>query len=113
MPKIIGGLVIDTAVLDRITKEIRPHAARIIETHGTNMAGMAAQNAPVDTSALRNSVLSESGMVGELTYAIQDGVEYGIFQELGTSKMAAQPFVIPAIESGAQKFLNAFAELFK
>jgi HK97 gp10 family phage protein len=40
-------------------------------------------------------------------------VEYGVYQEFGTSKMAAQPFLVPAIEAWAEKFYKAFEGLFK
>jgi HK97 gp10 family phage protein len=109
----VGGITLDTAVLDRITAEMRPGAARIVEKYGWQIAGQAANNAPVDTGALRNSITSESGMTGELEFTVQDGVEYGIFQELGTHRMAAQPFLVPALEKWAQPFINAFKELFK
>jgi HK97 gp10 family phage protein len=93
--------------------EARPKASQIINTYGVAIAGASAQNAPVDTGALRNSITSESHLEEDLLYIVQDGVEYGIFQELGTSKMAAHPFIIPAIEAFAQRFLEAFAGLFK
>ena len=111
---VVGGVVIDTAVLDRITTEMRPKASLIIQKHGLHMAGEATMNAPVgETGNLKNSIIPNSGMVKQLTFAIQDGVEYGIFQELGTSRMAAQPFVIPAIEKNVSSFLADFASLFK
>ena len=113
MPQKVGGIVLDTKILDRITSEMRPKASQTVETYGIAIAGAGAQNAPVDTGALRNTITSESHMEGDLTYIVQDGVEYGIFQELGTSRMAAQPFLVPAIEAWAQRFQNAFAELFK
>src|SRR5688572_4884483 len=94
----VGGIQINTAILDKLTADMRPKAAEIVEEHGFATASEAAQGAPVDTAALRNSILSESKMTGELTFTIQDGVNYGIFQELGTSKMAAQPFLVPAVE---------------
>lgn len=108
----VGGIKIDTAVLDRITADMRPKASEIVETYGIKIMSEAAQNAPVDTAALRNSITSESGMTGDLQYTVQDGVEYGVFQELGTSKMAAQPFLVPALEHNRQAFQNAFKELF-
>ena len=113
MAQNVGNIKLDTSVLDRITAQMRPKAARIVNTYGLNIASEAAQNAPVDTGALRNSITSESQMTDELTFTIQDGVEYGIFQELGNSRMAAQPFLIPALEHWAQAFQDAFAELFK
>jgi HK97 gp10 family phage protein len=109
----VGGIELDTAVLDRITAEMRPGAARIVEKYGTQIAGQAANNAPVDTGALRNSVTSESGMTGEMEYTVKDGVSYGVFVELGTSRMAAHPFLVPAVEKWAQPFISAFKELFK
>jgi HK97 gp10 family phage protein len=111
--KIAGhGAVLDTRVLDKITAELRPKASRIVQTFGFAISGEAATNAPVDTGALRNSITSESHMEGDLTFIAQDGVEYGIYQEFGTSRMAAHPFMIPAIEHWAQKFQDAFKVLF-
>jgi len=112
--KISGhGAVLDTRVLDRITAQMRPRAREIVNTYGQLIAGDAAQMAPVDTGALKTSLVSESQMTDDLTFTVQDGVEYGVYQELGTSKMAAQPFLIPAIEKWKQRFQDAFAELFK
>ncbi len=109
----VGGVYLDTSVLDRMTAEIRPKASETVNKYGLAITSQAAQGAPVDTGALRSSITSESKMTGDMTFTIQDGVEYGVFQELGTYKMAAQPFLIPALEAWAQRFLNAFAELFK
>ena len=39
---------------------------------------------------------------------VADGVEYGIYQELGTSRMAAQPFMRPAVEAVRPGFAQAF-----
>jgi HK97 gp10 family phage protein len=109
----VGGIELDTAVLDRITAQMRPGAAAIIEKYGMAITGEAASNAPVDTGALKNSITSESGMTGEMTFTVKDGVEYGQFVELGTHKMASQPFLVPALESWADRFIQAFKELFK
>ena len=112
--KISGhGAVLDTAVLDRITAQMRPKARMIVNKYGLAITGEASKLAPVDTSALRNSILSESKMTGDMTFTVSDGVEYGVYQEFGTSKMAAQPFMTPAIEAWAKRFQDAFAELFK
>lgn len=109
----VGGITLDTAVLDRITEELKPGAARIVEKYGMAITGEAASNAPVDTGALKNSITSESHMTGEMTFTVKDGVSYGVFQELGTHKMAAHPFLVPAVESWSDRFISAFKELFK
>jgi HK97 gp10 family phage protein len=104
---------LDTRKLDELIRQARPQAGEVVEKYGWQIAGEAAKNAPVDTGALRNSITSESHMEGDLTFIAQDGVEYGIFQELGTSKMPAQPFLIPALEAWRNRFLDAFRELFR
>lgn len=109
----VSGVTLDTKVLDRMSTEIRPKARAIVNKYGLVIAGEAAKLAPVDTAALRNSILSESTMTGDMTFTVQDGVEYGVFQEFGTSKMAAQPFITPAVELWGDKFLAAFEDLFK
>jgi HK97 gp10 family phage protein len=113
MTQNIQGVQLDTRVLDKITAEMKPRAIRIVRIYGNNMLASAMKRTPVDTGALINSLGANSKMIAELTYRLQDGVEYGVFQELGTSKMTARPFLKPAIEEFRQKFLNAFKELFK
>jgi len=113
MSQQIGGLTIDTSVLDRITAELAPKAGRIVNTYGLKIASDWAADVPVDTGTYRNSIPSESGMTGDLTFTAQDGVEYGVFVELGTSKMAARPSLTPAIEHNSKSFFDAFKELFE
>ena len=50
---------------------------------------------------LRSSITNEIGQDGEgLVAVIGTNVEYAPYVELGTSKMAAQPFLLPALEAG-------------
>lgn len=113
MSKSVGGVTIDTTVLDKMTAAMKPKAREIVNKYGVAIADDAAKRAPLDTGALRNSILAASEMIADMTYRIQDAVNYGIFQELGTGKMAAQPFIVPAVEAWREKFLKAFGELFK
>ena len=113
MAQNVGGITLDTSVLDRITAQMRPNAAKIVNTYGLKVASEWAADVPVDTGNYRNSITSESQMTDELTFTAQDGTDYGVFVELGTSKMAARPSLVPALESNAQAFEQAFAELFK
>lgn len=107
------GMVLDTTVLDRITRELKPKARAIVNKYGLAVTASSAKNAPVLTGALRDSITSESRMTGDMTFTVSDGVEYGVYQEFGTSKMGAWPFMRPAIEEWHNKFLSAFSELFK
>ena len=54
----------------------------------------------VDINALRASMRAEKA--GPLEYQVMDGVEYGVYLELGTERMAARPFVTPVIEAMRQ-----------
>lgn len=109
----VRNITLDASVLNRITKEMKPKAAAIVKKYGTIIASSAVKRAPVDTGALINSILASSKMVEDMTFRVQDGVTYGIFQELGTSKMAARPFLVPSVEEWRSKFLSSFSELFK
>jgi HK97 gp10 family phage protein len=124
--KISGhGAVLDTAVLDRITSEMKPKAGRIVSKYGYAILADAVKSAPRDparppinpiplnTGALKSSLTSESRMTDETTFTISDGVEYGIYQEFGTSRIPARPFLRPAIEKWAARFQDAFKGLFQ
>lgn len=111
--KKVGDVIIDTTVLEKITAEIQPNAAKIVNQYGNMITSTAITLAPVDTGNLINTISAKSKMIEPLTFRVQDGTEYGIFQELGTHKMAAHPFLVPALEKWRQKFLDAFGAIFK
>jgi len=50
----------------------------------------------IDTGALRASLRVEK--VGELSYRLQDGVQYGYWLEIGTPKMKKRPYIVPVVE---------------
>jgi len=51
----------------------------------------------VDDRELKRLIANTGGPA--VTAIVADGVEYGIYLELGTSKMAAQPAANPAVEA--------------
>jgi HK97 gp10 family phage protein len=113
MSKKIGNVTVDTSKLDAMGKEAKPKARKIVATYGSLITTDAIVRAPVDTGNLINTISANSKMIADMLFRVQDGTEYGIFQELGTSRMSARPFMFPALEAYRQKFINAFAELFK
>lgn len=68
------------------------------------IAATARSYAPVDTGALRGSIESVSVEAGYSADVIA-GAEYAAYVEYGTYKMAAQPFLTPAVEQHANEFL--------
>lgn len=105
---------IDLKGLEKITKEMEPRAQAILSDAAFEVETNAKKNAPVKTGALRNSIhVNETRKDNKYSRVISDGVEYGIYQELGTIKMAAHPFLIPAVEAIREKFNKMWEALFK
>ena len=65
-----------------------------LEAVGLTCERKAKELAPVDTGNLRGSL---THLVDDTTVYIGTNVEYGKYQELGTYKMKAQPFLRPAV----------------
>jgi len=50
---------------------------------------------PVDTGNLRSSI--QTTIIDDMNASVDVGAEYGIFVEYGTRRMAAEPFMTPAV----------------
>lgn len=68
----------------------------IADTVLPKMVSSAKRAAPVDTGELRDSIHAETGSDGNFLVANAD---HAAHVELGTSKMAAQPYLRPAINT--------------
>ena len=92
---------------DKAIKSIEEAISLALEASALVVEGSAKNLAPVDTGNLRNSITHEvegkEARVGTVT-------EYAVFQELGTSKMAAQPFLNPALEQNKGNIQKIFAD---
>lgn len=75
---------------------------------GMAVEGYAKDLAPVDTGNLRNSITTEPS--GDKEVKVRTGVEYAIYQELGTYKMAAQPFLRLGIENNIATVVEIIAQ---
>jgi hypothetical protein len=62
----------------------------------------------VASGALRASI--NVARLGHLHYAVHDGVPYGVFLELGTSRMAARPFMVPVFEAWRRRLAEFLRE---
>ena len=63
----------------------------------------------VDTGALLDSIKQKTE--GN-TSTIQDGVEYGFYNEFGTYRMAARPFFVPGVEKWAKNISGSLRRIF-
>lgn len=135
------NITLDTTRLDEIMGKLDLTLDRILVRFAFGIEAEAKMNAPVDTSALRNSIYTvttqgedgynaaaaaaEGARPGVKTEALPvpsaptvahvgPCVEYAGFVELGTSRMAAEPYLVPAVEHQAGKLNDGsmFAEMF-
>lgn len=70
--------------------------------------------APVDTGALRSSISASfegDGRNGSMSAEIGPTVEYGVYQEFGTSTQSGTPFMGPAFDRQAPGFAEALAQI--
>ncbi|MDI3330701.1 MAG: HK97 gp10 family phage protein [Micrococcus sp.] len=75
-------------------------------------ASMARELAPVDTGYLRASITTSTGSDGATVWGeATAGANYAVYVEHGTSRMAPQPYMGPAHEANAAKWLAALAQI--
>jgi HK97 gp10 family phage protein len=119
----MNAIKLDTAELDRIMKNLSINRDQMVRKIAFEVQDAAKQLAPVDTSALQNSIYTVTAEAdgygaasGEAKSAngnaltaphpapktgaahVGPCVDYAEYVELGTSRMAAQPFLVPAVE---------------
>lgn len=90
--------------------KIEAATAAGLEGCGLLGEGYAKELSPVDTGRLRNSL---SHAVDDDTVYIGTNVEYAPYQEMGTYRMKAQPFLRPALEEHLTEYQKLFEEVFK
>ncbi|MBU1234997.1 MAG: hypothetical protein KKC77_19090 [Proteobacteria bacterium] len=98
------SITVDTKELERIVAQVEPVSNEIIVRLATETEVYAKSYSPVDTGALMNSIHHFS--MGNAWQRIKPEVHYAIYQELGTYKMAAHPFLTPAIEGISSEFMS-------
>ncbi len=80
--------------------------AAIMAAAGEAVAGDARSLCPVDTGRLRGSI---SVSAGSNSAVVSANTDYAAYVEFGTSKMAAQPFMVPAALNASGKIAAAAA----
>lgn len=96
---------------DRIPQIVAQMQARAIQAVARTVfeiEGSAKMRAPVDTGALRASITGEAdGLSG----TVSTDRDYAAYQEFGTSRMAAHPYMVPAAEAGMQTFIGEMQQI--
>ena len=80
--------------LGALADEIEERVSTAIAAGAEAVADNARSVCPVDTGALRDSIaVSQDGMNAQ----ISANTDYAAYVEFGTSKMAAQPYLVPSL----------------
>lgn len=123
--------------LPTLPARLRQQASAAVRKAAFDIEANAKQSVPVDTGALKNSIytvtdqgstygqavgsassanphghpVAEAPKPAGISAVVAVGMEYGVYVELGTRKMAARPFLGPAAEVVKPAFLAALAQL--
>ena len=90
---------VDTSKLDAIIARLPGNRDKIVRATASHILGEARKRAPVATGALRDN---SEAVNGDGYTNVEFRQEYAAYVELGTHKMAAQPFLTPAVEAEAK-----------
>jgi hypothetical protein len=104
------NVTVDTTSLENIIGKLESYPPEVGKKIGGQIASEARALAPVDTSALVNSI-SEEYPGGNVLARINVFQDYGLYQELGfhhyrSGQFIQNPFLIPAVEHWASEFLS-------
>lgn len=131
-------LIVTLDLMPEIIAALHKSVAEIVEQVAKDIADVYTGSAPRATGFMASSsyyVTKDTSTYGDLVGGEQDkahqllpevahptsdqeaiaavGATYAIFQELGTSKMPAQPAFHPAVETAQQEFVHEMSHLEK
>jgi HK97 gp10 family phage protein len=98
-----GQIVLVWSIIPELIAGVEVEANRKVAETAEKIAQDARGRAPVQTGRLRDSITASAyGKEAE----VFSQVEYAPFVEYGTYKMAAQPFLYPAVEANKDGFFE-------
>lgn len=97
------------AELRRESATLRKRASQVVRKVAFDTEAHAKDLAPVDTGNLKNSIITQ--MRGDLKAGVIATATYAPYVELGTSRMAPQPFLGPATDMNTPLFVEAMSRL--
>ena len=107
-------LKVDAKALQNLAKNKDAQLAGVIKKHALILQAntIASPTMPVDTGALKNSI--KAAQQNPTLWRVSDGVNYGVFQELGTSRgVPARHFLGGAAEKTAPGFFRDIAKVMR
>ena len=104
------SISVDTTKLNEIIAKLPANRDKIVKAVAFEVLREAQQKAPVDTGALRANADVNTKYAGDGIMSVEFYQEYAPYVELGTYKMAARPFLTPAVEAGEKKLVSLIKE---
>jgi HK97 gp10 family phage protein len=98
-----------TSHIPQLSAAVKQKAELAVTKAAADIEAQAKVRAPVDTGLLKNSI--QSRREGDLRHIVESPVHYSVYQEFGTRKMPAQPFMLPAVEFVKPSFEMAMRSL--
>lgn len=95
--------------LSTIAADMPAKASVAVQKAAYDVEAQAKGYAPVDTGYLRGAIMASP--TGMLSAKVNAGAEYSVYQEYGTYKMGAQPFMVPAAETVRPRFIAAMRQV--
>jgi HK97 gp10 family phage protein len=108
-------MVIAAKGLDRLDRKVKDLSGvdllPVVQRTTMNVHRTAQALAPKDTGTLAGSIRWQVYKGGSPYGRVSTNVEYGLYQEFGTSKMRAQPFMRPALTLEVNEMRERVKEL--
>jgi len=104
------SISVDTTKLNEIIAKLPANRDKIVKAVAFEVLREAQQKAPVDTGALKANADVNTKYAGDGIMSVEFYQEYAPYVELGTYKMAARPFLTPAVEAGEKKLVSLIKE---
>ncbi len=83
----------------------------VLDKTAFDVVRLAKNRVPVDTSRTKNSIVVHK-IVDPLSRRIGPDTGYAIFLEFGTFRMAARPYMVPALEGIRAPFIAALSAIY-
>lgn len=104
-----------SADLTKAAEKVGPQAQVVVRKSIRDVQRIGQQKAPRDTGFLASSIstsdLRYTGSTGVIEAEAGPTANYGGFVENGTSRMAPQPYMAPALSAVEPGFIEAIAQL--
>jgi HK97 gp10 family phage protein len=89
--------------LRRVSEDAKARIARVVSDYAARVKRSAQARAPVDTGALRKSVMRRTSR-DKLSAQVIAQAPHSVFAEFGTKQRQPHPFLVPSLEEVKEGF---------